>query len=158
MTVNGHRQGLHLFSFMQITEHLSRFAVTSRHLSPPEWSDTTFSKGYFMSFSRPDFSHLTVGIVGVCALLVFGTLPPANAKHEHEESIPEATDPESPAPGLSVPEYRSPLSAYQPFEDAADSLDWKEANDRVGEIGGWRVYSRELFESEDTHDKDMDSK
>lgn len=110
-----------------------------------------------MSFLLPGLGHTTIGIASVCAVLVLSTLSPAYAKHEHEENVPETTDPGSTAPRLSVPEYRSPLSAYQPFEDA-DSQDWKEANDRVGEIGGWRVYSREPFESDDADDMDMESK
>lgn len=110
-----------------------------------------------MSFSRPGWRHSTAGIVSACALLLFSTFSPAHAKHEHEESETEAADPESTAPRLSVPEYRSPLIAFQPFEDA-DPLDWKEANDRVGEIGGWRVYSREPFESDDADDEGMESK
>lgn len=109
-----------------------------------------------MSFSPPGLSNLAVGLASVCALLVFSMLSPAYAKHEHEESVPEAADPESAVPRLSVPEYRSPLSAYEPFEDA-DLKDWKEANDRVGEIGGWRVYSREPFEEDGTDDMEKDS-
>lgn len=97
-----------------------------------------------MSVALFDFSHSTRGIVSVCALLVLTTVSPVHAAEDAEVEPPQ----------LLVPDYRSPLSAYQPYEDA-DPLDWKEANDRVGEIGGWRVYSREPFESDDT---DVDSK
>lgn len=110
-----------------------------------------------MSFSPPGLIISAVGLVSVCALLVFSSLSPAYATHEHEEGVPEAVNPESAVPRLSVPEYRSPLRAYQPFEDA-DLKDWKEANDRVGEIGGWRVYSREPFEEDDTDDMEKDSR
>lgn len=37
--------------------------------------------------------------------------------------------------------YRSALSSYRPLGD--DKTDWKEANHRVGRIGGWRAYARE---------------
>lgn len=110
-----------------------------------------------MSFSLPTFGPRIVVIISVCTLLVLGTLIPAYAKHEPEESVLEPVDPDLTAARLSVPEYQSPLTGFQSFEDA-DLQDWKEANDRVGEIGGWRVYSREAFESEDEDPKDKDSK
>lgn len=38
--------------------------------------------------------------------------------------------------------YQSAFSGYQP--DADPSLQsWREANERVGRIGGWRAYARE---------------
>ena len=101
-----------------------------------------------MSFSPHGLCHSNVSIVGVCALTALITLAPAHARHEPEQSVPEANDPGTSAPRFSVPEYRSPLSAYQPYEEA-ESPGWKEANDRVGEIGGWRFYAREAFESEE---------
>jgi hypothetical protein len=38
--------------------------------------------------------------------------------------------------------YHSPLADYQPFTQE-DLLSWREANDTVGRIGGWRAYARE---------------
>lgn len=39
--------------------------------------------------------------------------------------------------------YRSPLDGYQRFtEEQVGS--WKDANDNVGRIGGWREYAKEL--------------
>lgn len=38
--------------------------------------------------------------------------------------------------------YRSAWSAYRPFADEK-VISWKEANDAVGRIGGWRAYLRE---------------
>ena len=46
----------------------------------------------------------------------------------------------SPAPGQAT--YRSAFEGYQPF-DEGKLLPWKEANDSVGKIGGWRAYARE---------------
>lgn len=40
------------------------------------------------------------------------------------------------------PAYRSALDAYQPFQDAPARA-WREHNDNVGRIGGWRAYARE---------------
>jgi hypothetical protein len=38
--------------------------------------------------------------------------------------------------------YRSALEGYQPYSESK-MVPWREANDRVGEIGGWRVYAKE---------------
>jgi hypothetical protein len=38
--------------------------------------------------------------------------------------------------------HRAPLAGYQPFSDEK-VVSWKEANDTVGRIGGWREYARE---------------
>jgi hypothetical protein len=38
--------------------------------------------------------------------------------------------------------YGSPLADYQPFSEE-EVISWREANDRVGRIGGWRAYARE---------------
>jgi hypothetical protein len=37
--------------------------------------------------------------------------------------------------------YRSALSGYKPL--AAESVAWRDANDAVLRIGGWRAYARE---------------
>ena len=47
----------------------------------------------------------------------------------------------SPAPAASL-SWRAPLVGYQPFSDEA-LVPWKEANDTVGRIGGWREYARQ---------------
>lgn len=39
-------------------------------------------------------------------------------------------------------EFRSALDGYQPYTDEKIQS-WKEANDAVGKIGGWRVYAKE---------------
>lgn len=38
--------------------------------------------------------------------------------------------------------YRSALEGYRPFNEEK-VLPWKETNDTVGRIGGWKVYARE---------------
>lgn len=38
--------------------------------------------------------------------------------------------------------YRSALEGYQPFTEEK-VLPWKETNDTVGRVGGWKVYARE---------------
>jgi hypothetical protein len=39
-------------------------------------------------------------------------------------------------------QYTSALAGYQAYSDQA-VLSWREANDRVGRIGGWRAYAKE---------------
>ena len=55
-----------------------------------------------------------------------------------------------PGSGPSMPKtalrHDSALADYVPYEET-DGPSWIEANERVGEIGGWREYARELFES-----------
>jgi len=38
--------------------------------------------------------------------------------------------------------YRSPFTAYQ-VDKIQEPGSWREINDRVGSVGGWRVYARE---------------
>ena len=52
---------------------------------------------------------------------------------------PSTTGAASSAPASS---YASPLQGYQPFNDEK-VMPWKDANDTVGRIGGWREYARE---------------
>jgi hypothetical protein len=44
-------------------------------------------------------------------------------------------------------QYTSPLGAYQAYTDEPVQS-WREANDRVGRIGGWRTYAREANTNE----------
>jgi hypothetical protein len=39
--------------------------------------------------------------------------------------------------------YRSPLASYKKLADEAPSVAWRDANDAVLRIGGWRAYARE---------------
>ena len=48
----------------------------------------------------------------------------------------------SPAPASSPVEFRSSFEGYQPYTEEK-IINWKEANDRVGRIGGWRAYAKE---------------
>lgn len=45
-------------------------------------------------------------------------------------------------------EFESVFDAYRPYRHQA-AAPWREANDRVGAIGGWRTYAREAAEQED---------
>jgi len=59
---------------------------------------------------------------------------PSKSESEPERSIPKA-----------LLDYDSVLANYARYEES-DGPNWIEANERVGEIGGWREYAKELFE------------
>ena len=54
---------------------------------------------------------------------------------------------QTPADSLPLPAYRSALEGYQPYTDKKVG-NWKEANDNVGRIGGWREYAKEASRSQ----------
>lgn len=43
--------------------------------------------------------------------------------------------------------FRSALEGYQPYTDEK-TVNWKEANDTAGRIGGWREYAKEASQPE----------
>ena len=45
------------------------------------------------------------------------------------------------------PAYRSALEGYQPYTDEK-TVNWKEANDNAGRIGGWREYAKEARQAQ----------
>lgn len=60
--------------------------------------------------------------------------------------LPAYAQPASSAPSeASAPVFRSAMDGYQPFSDEK-LVPWRDANDNVGRIGGWRVYAREAQE------------
>jgi hypothetical protein len=62
---------------------------------------------------------------------------------EAQPSKPETTN-------ISLPtklQYKSAISGYQVYADQ-EVLPWREANDRVGRIGGWRAYAKEIATSQ----------
>ncbi len=65
-------------------------------------------------------------------------MPPASAAAT-AATAPVARTPAAPG------EYRSALEGYQPYSEDK-MLPWKEANDTVGKIGGWRAYAKEAAE------------
>ena len=56
--------------------------------------------------------------------------------------LPDPLDAEAATPAL---DYQSPLNAYPGLADEPPQ-DWREANDLVGRIGGWRTYAQEPWE------------
>jgi hypothetical protein len=55
-----------------------------------------------------------------------------------------------PAPEQAPP---TPFERYQAWRDAPLD-DWRQANERVGEIGGWRTYLREAQQGDEAMDHD----
>lgn len=53
-----------------------------------------------------------------------------------------AVDPLDPTAAVPPITVRSALTTHRPFGEAPP-LPWREANDAVGRIGGWRAYARE---------------
>jgi hypothetical protein len=54
-------------------------------------------------------------------------------------TVPDPLDAKAPVPALV---YRSSLSSYRRLAEDAP-LPWRQANETVGRIGGWRAYARE---------------
>ena len=73
-------------------------------------------------------------LVGTLSALGLATSP---ALAQTSQAQPAAT--QSTVPVLI---YRSAFTRYKPFADQS-VLSWREVNDEVGRIGGWRVYARE---------------
>lgn len=49
-------------------------------------------------------------------------------------------------------DYKSAFEGYQAYSEP-DIKNWPEVNQRVEEIGGWRVYAREPYEEQSSEDK-----
>lgn len=65
------------------------------------------------------------------------------------QSAPISTKPDPQDAKASVPlvVYRSTLAGYHVFSDEKVGS-WKEVNDNVGRIGGWRAYAKEAQQPE----------
>jgi hypothetical protein len=59
----------------------------------------------------------------------------------------ESPDPLDAQAATPAVHYQSPLKAYQGFSEQP-LHDWREANELVGRIGGWRTYAQEPYAQE----------
>lgn len=82
--------------------------------------------------ARPKWAFVLVGIAA--AMPAFGQSPGSTAQSASPASSVELT-------------YRSPLDTYQRFTDEKVGS-WRDANDTVGRIGGWRAYAKEGQQAE----------
>lgn len=73
-------------------------------------------------------------LVGISAAAVT-----VHAQPTARASRPDPLDPKASVPPLI---YESPFKSYTPL-GADKPVSWREANDTVNRIGGWRVYARE---------------
>lgn len=58
--------------------------------------------------------------------------------------LPDPLDAQAATPAVH---YQSPLKTYQGFSEQP-LQDWREANELVGRIGGWRTYAQEPYTEE----------
>ncbi len=84
---------------------------------------------------KPIFLKL-IFTLAAAALAVAVTLP--SHAHNFEQSDTQ-----------TVVHYTSPIADYQTFADEKVGS-WRAANDKVGQIGGWRAYAKEAQQPENT--------
>ena len=76
-----------------------------------------------------------------CVATALGVVLPG--AHAQPASVPAAPAAASAASAAKPdPTYRSAFEGYRRYADEP-VVSWKEANDNVGRIGGWRVYAHE---------------
>jgi len=78
------------------------------------------------------------------ALLVVAPTLPTHAEPAVRANKPDPLDPKASVPTLN---YESSFKQYRRLGDEKP-LSWREANDTVTHIGGWRVYLREAQQPE----------
>lgn len=88
----------------------------------------------------------------IAAAAALSTALPSAAESPTPSTAPAAgsaarVDSRDPKAGVPPATYRSAFAGYRPnVEEKVGS--WKDANDIVGRIGGWRVYAKEAREPE----------
>lgn len=73
----------------------------------------------------------------LCSALVYGTV----ASAQLPTTSPKADPLDATAPVL-VLSYRSPMASYHPWTQQSVGS-WRDANETVNRIGGWRAYAKE---------------
>ena len=81
--------------------------------------------------------HAAPGTLAVLGAFAQPTLPP------QQSPVPAASVTTTQA---NTTPYRSALENYQPFADEK-VLPWKQSNETVDRIGGWRAYAKEAHRS-----------
>ena len=77
-------------------------------------------------------------------VILFAAIVTATSGSKGASSAPP--DPADAKASVPLVQYQSPLREYRPFGDNNNTA-WKDANDTVGKIGGWRAYAREAAEA-----------
>ena len=76
------------------------------------------------------------------AAFLSGFLTAALTAHAQPAPKPTRADPLDPQASVPTLSYRSSFTPYRRLDDGKP-VSWREANDTVARIGGWRVYARE---------------
>ena len=93
-----------------------------------------------MSYFSIQFAPRAVAL----ALSFFAVNAFAQAPHNHADMAaakPAASTPVAP-PSVNALGYKSVFTRYQSYRDQKTGS-WREANDTVDRIGGWRAYAKE---------------
>lgn len=77
-----------------------------------------------------------------CLVAVMATLLPATAALAQAPAAPRP-DPADARAATAPLVHRSTFAGYRRLGAETPPLAWREANDRVERIGGWRAYARE---------------
>lgn len=82
----------------------------------------------------------TLFVIAATSVAVMVAEPaPLHGSHAHgARTLPPTAS--TPAQSLSAPAERT---SYRRFNANEPMLDWRAANDRVAQIGGWRAYAKE---------------
>jgi hypothetical protein len=76
-----------------------------------------------------------------CAALLLAAAACTTSDRQAGQALPASGSAVTPAPRTPVV-YRSAFDGYQPDRET-EATNWKQANDTVHTIGGWRSYARE---------------
>ena len=85
----------------------------------------------------------------LCSVLLMSqalsqALAPALAQPTPDVRRPDPLDPKATVPALR---YESAIAQYRRLSDEK-TVSWRDANDTVARIGGWRVYAREAQQAD----------
>ena len=80
-------------------------------------------------------ARVVASVVTTTIALIFCSVSAVSAQVVTEPHLPQS------APDQGV-QFKSSFSGYVPYSEQSIES-WREANDRVGEIGGWRAYAKE---------------
>lgn len=91
---------------------------------------------------------LTFPFTVVAVSLALAALAAAPVSAQSTAGLAASPSPQGAAHSPSLaPAWRSAFDGYQPYTDAT-VLPWKQSNDTVGAVGGWRAYAREAQAAE----------
>ncbi|MCW5590592.1 MAG: hypothetical protein KIS74_00700 [Burkholderiales bacterium] len=80
------------------------------------------------------------------ATIALLALPSLGLASDPSDRVASAKDPTDPAAAVAPLRHPSPFVRYRPFSEKGVGS-WREANDEVARIGGWKAYAREVFEA-----------